>query len=71
MAVLDAFLSTLGIVLGFWLVPDKVTQIMILVGLWQGVAIAVIISVTVEDVQAYKAGVHPSQLKANSAPHAG
>lgn len=71
MAILDAGVSTLGIVLAFWLSPDKVTQVLTLVGLWQPVFIAVIVSVTVEDAAAYKAGVHPVQLAQDSKPSAG
>jgi hypothetical protein len=50
MAVLDAIVSTLAIVLAFWLTPDKVTQIMVFVAIWQTIVIAVIAGITAEDV---------------------
>lgn len=55
LAIIDAFVSTLAIMLAFWLSPDKVTQIMVLVGIWQPVIIAVIVSYTVQNVAAIQA----------------
>lgn len=56
LAVLDAFVSTLSLVLAWYFSPDKVQQVMALVGLWQPVIIAVIIGITVEDAAAKYSG---------------
>lgn len=49
MAVLDAGVSSLAIVLGWFLIPEKVEQVMLLVGLWQPVVVAVIAGIAYED----------------------
>lgn len=51
-AVIDAVSSTLAIVLAWFLAPDKVNQVLILIGIWQPIMIAVIIGTWVEDAAA-------------------
>lgn len=59
-AVLDAFFATLTIVLTWFLAPDKVSQALILIGIWQPVVVAYVLGTAYEDGQA----------KANAAPPA-
>jgi hypothetical protein len=49
-AVLDAVAATLAIVLTWFFAPDKVTQMLALVAIWQPVILAVIIGTWKEDV---------------------
>ncbi len=61
--LVDAVVSIAGIVLAWYLTPDRVTQVMTVVGVIQPVVIAYIASVTAEDSAKLKAGVHPSQTQ--------
>jgi len=58
-AIVDAFVSTLGIVLAWFLAPDKVTEVLTLIGMWQPVIAIVIASYAYEDAQKIKAGIAP------------
>ena len=49
LAVLDAAVASLTIVLTWFLAPEKVEQALILVGIWQPVFVAVIVGIAVED----------------------
>ncbi len=60
-ALLDAFLSSLAIVLAWFLSPDKVQSVMALVALWQPVFVAVIAGIAVEDFAAKFNGNFPVQ----------
>lgn len=51
-AVLDAFFATLTIVLTWFLAPDKVSQALILIGIWQPVIVAYVLGTAWEDAQA-------------------
>ena len=57
MAVLDAGLSSLAIVLGWFFAPEKVSEILTLVGLWQPVMVVVIGAIAYEDAAKVKAGL--------------
>lgn len=48
-AVLDAGVSSLAIILTFFLSPENVKQAMTLVGIWQPVFVAVIAGIAYED----------------------
>ena len=58
-AIVDALVSTLAICLAWYLSPEKVTQVMTLIGLWQPVIAVVIASFAYEDGQKIKAGIIP------------
>lgn len=60
LAALDAAVSTLSIVLAWWLSPDKVTQVLTLIGIWQPVFIVVIGAIAYEDGKAYESLSHPN-----------
>ena len=49
LAVLDAFTGTLGLLLAFFLAPDKVKDVLTIWGIWQPVIVAVIIGYTVDN----------------------
>ena len=55
MAIMDAGISSLAIVLGWFLIPDKVNEILTLVGLWQPVMVVVIGAIAYEDAARMKA----------------
>jgi hypothetical protein len=59
--ICDAAFATVGIVLTWFLAPDKVEQALILVGLWQPVVVAYIVGVAVEDAAEKGAGGMPGQ----------
>jgi uncharacterized membrane protein len=63
LAVMDAAVSTLAIVLAWWLSPDKVTQVLTLIGLWQPVVIVVIGAIAYEDGKAFDNQAHLSQYE--------
>jgi len=47
--ICDAGFATLAIVLGWFFIPEKLNQVLILVGLWQPVIVSYIIGVAMED----------------------
>lgn len=49
LAVLDAVFASLAIVATWFLSPEKVDQMLILVGIWQPVFVAVILGIAHED----------------------
>ena len=55
LAMLDAFIGSLSLILTWFLSPDKVTSVMTIFGLWQPVIVAVILGVAVEDAANVKA----------------
>lgn len=55
LAICDALVGTLSIVLAWFLAPDKVSQILVLFGLWQPVMIALITGIAIEDAALTKA----------------
>lgn len=62
LALGDAVFSTLVIVLTLVLSPKDVDVAVKIIAIWQGVAVAVIVGITVEDAAKLKAGVHPLQI---------
>ena len=50
LAMLDALVSSVALVLAWFLSPDKVASVLALIGIWQPVLIAVIIGIAAEDV---------------------
>jgi len=59
-AIVDALISTLGIVLTWFLAPDKVTQVLTLIGMWQPVIAIVIASYAYEDAKKIEMGILPN-----------
>ena len=55
LAILDAFIGSLSLVLTWYLSPDKVTSVMTLFGLWQPVIVALIVGIAHEDAANVKA----------------
>jgi hypothetical protein len=68
LAILDAFVSSIAIVLGWFLAPDKVGEILTLIGLWQPVLIIVIGSIAYEDAVNVKASASIEVAKSNNPP---
>jgi hypothetical protein len=68
--ILDTVVS-LGLFFVGKYAPGSMEDVKLIIVALQPLFILVIASITVEDVAAYRAGAHPSQLKANGAPHAG
>jgi formate/nitrite transporter FocA (FNT family) len=60
-AVLDALVSTLSIALAIWLSPENVDKVMLVVGLWQPVLLAVIAAWCIEDTAVIKSGGKPGK----------
>lgn len=56
LAILDAFIGSLSLILAWFLAPDKVISVMTLFGLWQPVVIILIGSIAAEDIALSKAG---------------
>jgi hypothetical protein len=56
LAMLDALVSSIALILTWFLSPDKVASVLALIGIWQPVLIAVIIGIAAEDVALSKAG---------------
>lgn len=54
-AIGDALASTLAIVLAWFLAPDKVSQVIGLVALWQPIMISVIIAIAAQNVAGIRA----------------
>lgn len=50
LAMLDALVASIALTLTWFLSPDKVASVLALIGIWQPVCIAVIISIAAEDV---------------------
>lgn len=55
LAMLDAFVASTALVLTWFLSPDKVASVLTLIGIWQPVLIAVILSIAHEDAANVKA----------------
>ena len=55
LAMLDALVSSVALVLACFLSPDKVASVLALIGIWQPVLIAVIVGIAVEDSANVKA----------------
>ena len=55
LAMLDALVSSVALVLTWFLSPDKVASVLALIGIWQPVLIAVIVGIAAEDVALSKA----------------
>lgn len=62
--MLDALVASVALVLTWFLSPDKVGSVLALIGIWQPVLIAVIVSIAAEDVALSKAGAE--KYKADS-----
>lgn len=58
LAILDAFISTLAIVLALFFRPDVVSTVMLVIGLWQPVLVALIIGIAVEDSAAIRSNLY-------------
>lgn len=56
LAMADAFFSSLAILLTLFFRPEVVDKILAVVAIWQPVIIAVIVSITVQNVEGIKAG---------------
>lgn len=56
LAMLDALVSSTALVLTWFLSPDKVGSVLALIGIWQPVLIACIVSIAAEDVANAKVG---------------
>lgn len=54
--MLDALVSSTALILTWFLSPDKVASVLTLIGIWQPVLVAVILSIAVEDAALSKAG---------------
>lgn len=57
LAVLDAAMATVSILLTWFFAPEKVEQVMLLIGIWQPVIVAVIIGIALEDAAEKRAEV--------------
>lgn len=53
LAVLDAFVSTVTVLVTAWLSPENAKLVLTVVGIWQPVFVALIVGIAVEDA-AYK-----------------
>jgi hypothetical protein len=62
LAVLDAGVSTISVVAAVFLSPEQVDKVLLLVGIWQPVFVAVIAGIAYEDGKEKQIGRHPSQL---------
>ena len=61
LAVLDAVIATIGVVTTAILSPEQVDQVLLLVGIWQPVFVALIAGIAYEDGKAKGAGNHITQ----------
>ena len=69
--IIDTFVSIAGFIVAHY-VPDPNTADLVkfLVITLQPICLTIVAAYTVDDVQAFKAGVHPWQVKADGAPKA-
>lgn len=61
-AISDALVGTLAIVLTWFLAPDKVSQVLVMYGLWQPVLIALITGIAIEDSANIAVGNPPTGI---------
>lgn len=62
-AMVDLVVSVVTYLAAKYLAPTAAEDVLTLLGIMQAPVVLVIVSMTVEDVQAMRMGIHPIQLK--------